>query len=325
MPTFGNSDIGDAFIHALSGDIWGSLFVAPASGYVESISAYLKCIKTSRVRLVLYDATERRRLRFIMSTEEKIVPSGFVGWLTLNFTAKPPITQGVKYWIAGWADEYGYVQISSKKTLVAYPSAEWTSYMAGEPHGLSYPRFYEIVPQGVRIGCLCSIFCTYDSVAPSSYTCPYCATVFPTYADVLDHIKRTPTEMIHLQICSKCGMTHYLKEELQLHMFQTHQEGTPPDHYSCIFCSLLLYTDPLSETVYKHINDFHSPFTGPAEGVLSLSFEETITIDVKVSKTIKRILSETEPTAPDGYERAPEYDLNFGIAGKSWAFVKKAA
>jgi len=60
-------------------------------------------------------------------------------------------------------------------------------------------------------------------------------------------------------------------------------------------------------------------------GGVPLSFEETITIDVKVSKTIKRILSPTEPTAPDGYERAPEYDLDFGIAGKSWAFIKKTA
>ena len=62
-----------------------------------------------------------------------------------------------------------------------------------------------------------------------------------------------------------------------------------------------------------------------AGGGLPLSFEETITIDVKVSKTIKRILSETEPTAPEGYERAPEYDLDFGIAGKDWAFVKKTS
>jgi len=60
-------------------------------------------------------------------------------------------------------------------------------------------------------------------------------------------------------------------------------------------------------------------------GGLPLSFEETISVTVTGSKTIKRILSATEPTTPDGYDRAPEYDLDCGVLGKYWAYVKKAA
>jgi len=61
-------------------------------------------------------------------------------------------------------------------------------------------------------------------------------------------------------------------------------------------------------------------------GGLPLSFEETIIIEgtIKLAKTIKRILSATEPTTPDGYDRAPEYDLDCGVLGKYWAYVKKA-
>jgi hypothetical protein len=60
-------------------------------------------------------------------------------------------------------------------------------------------------------------------------------------------------------------------------------------------------------------------------GGLPLSFEETITVTVTGSKTIKRFLGATEPTTPDGYERAPEYDLDCGVLGKYWAYVKKSA
>ena len=56
-----------------------------------------------------------------------------------------------------------------------------------------------------------------------------------------------------------------------------------------------------------------------------LSWEETITIALTGTKVIKRIISQTEPTAPDGYDRAPEYDLDWGVMGKAWAFVKKTA
>jgi len=61
-------------------------------------------------------------------------------------------------------------------------------------------------------------------------------------------------------------------------------------------------------------------------GGFPLSWEETIVIEgtIKLSKVIKRIISQTEPTAPDGYDRAPEYDLDWGVMGKAWAYVKKA-
>jgi len=60
-------------------------------------------------------------------------------------------------------------------------------------------------------------------------------------------------------------------------------------------------------------------------GALPLSFEKTITevVAAKTPRNYKFILATTEPTAPDGYERAPEWDLDFGILGKYWAFKEK--
>lgn len=60
------------------------------------------------------------------------------------------------------------------------------------------------------------------------------------------------------------------------------------------------------------------------EGVLPLSFEKTVTITAKESKQFKWILSQTEPEqAPEGYERFSDLDLDFGILGKYFAYVKK--
>lgn len=254
MPTFGNTEVGDEFLHALNGDIWGSIFPAPENGYAKSITVYLKCgNKPSKVRCSLY--TEfieqmRKRFRFVMATEEKIIPANFEGRVTFNFTAPPPISKGTKYWINAWADEFSYINISTKKTLGIFQSAEWTSYMAGQPHGLSYPRFYEVVPQSARGALICSIHCTYDYDAPTICKCPYCGSHALSYSDVLEHIKKTPIEMVHLQIC-KCGRSQYLKEELQLHAYEAHQIGTPPDSYSCPFCSC---AKPTAKEIYDHIN-----------------------------------------------------------------------
>jgi len=255
MSTFGNTEIGDEFVHYLNGDIWGSVFVAPESGYAKNIGMYVESGATPvRVRGSLYQEfveNMRKRFRFVMATEEKTFPYNIIGKVYLDFTAPPPLTKGAKYWINAWADEYGVIRISTKKTPGVYQSAEWTSYMLGQPHGLGYPRFYDIVPQSVRKACVCSIFCNYDLKAPAFYKCPYCNSHFLTYAEVLEHIYTTPIEMVHLQICPKCGRTHYLKEELQLHMNQAHGIGGPPTEYSCIFCSFLA---PTAKEVYDHIN-----------------------------------------------------------------------
>jgi len=57
-------------------------------------------------------------------------------------------------------------------------------------------------------------------------------------------------------------------------------------------------------------------------GELPLSFEKTVTevVAAKGPRNYKFIRAETEPEAPDGFERAPEWDLDFGILGKYWAF-----
>jgi len=254
VPTFGNEQVGDEFIHYLNGDIWGSLFPVPENGYAKSITMYVKVGNTpARLRASLYQEfveNMKKRFRFVMAAEEKTLPANFEGKVTLNFSAPPPLSQGVKYWINGWADD-GIVQISSRKTPGIYQSAEWTTYMLGQPRGLGYPRFYEIIPQGIRIACICTIYCTYDLEAPTYCKCPYCGSHFETYTQVLQHIMATPIEMIHLQICLKCGRAYYLREELQLHMYQAHGIGTPPQQYSCIFCPL---NAPTTKEVYDHID-----------------------------------------------------------------------
>lgn len=262
---FGNTEVGDEFTHTLLHDIWGSIFEAPEDGYAKNITVYVKNDRDpSRVRCSLYEefkfAMGKYYFRFVMATEEKIIPAYFEGWVTFNFTSPPPISKGVKYWINGWAGE-GFIFISTK-LVSEYLSTEWTSQMVGDPQGLSYRRFYEIIPQGMRLGCLCSIYCTYEFEKPTTYKCPYCGTEFPSYEAVLEHIMTTPLEMIHLQICDRCGYTCYLKEEMQLHNYEKHGIGSPPEYYSCIFCN---FTADTPEEVYTHINDNHAPFTEPPE------------------------------------------------------------
>jgi hypothetical protein len=59
-------------------------------------------------------------------------------------------------------------------------------------------------------------------------------------------------------------------------------------------------------------------------GGLPLSFDKTITLTVKETKQFKWFLGQTEPSAPEGYERFSDLDLDFGLLGKYWAFVKAA-
>jgi hypothetical protein len=57
-------------------------------------------------------------------------------------------------------------------------------------------------------------------------------------------------------------------------------------------------------------------------GVLPLSFEKTVTVTAKEAKQFKWILSQTEPATPEGYERFPDLDLDFGVLGKYWCFIR---
>ena len=57
-------------------------------------------------------------------------------------------------------------------------------------------------------------------------------------------------------------------------------------------------------------------------GGLPLSFTKTVTVTAKQAETFQWILSPTEPTAPEGYVRFPDLDLDFGVLGKYWAFIK---
>jgi hypothetical protein len=44
--------------------------------------------------------------------------------------------------------------------------------------------------------------------------------------------------------------------------------------------------------------------------------------NVAITTDFKWIPAETEPTAPAGYVRTPELDINLGEIGKLWAYVK---
>lgn len=61
-------------------------------------------------------------------------------------------------------------------------------------------------------------------------------------------------------------------------------------------------------------------------GELPMSFEKDITLPVQATMNAKLqwLKSETEPTAPEGFERFSQLDLDFGVLGKYWAFIKKA-
>lgn len=55
---------------------------------------------------------------------------------------------------------------------------------------------------------------------------------------------------------------------------------------------------------------------------LPVSFEKTVTVPKNVSLHFKWILSDTEPEAPDGYQRAADMDFDFGQLGKYYAFLE---
>lgn len=55
-----------------------------------------------------------------------------------------------------------------------------------------------------------------------------------------------------------------------------------------------------------------------------ISITKTITLTKDQTTSFQWIQSDTEPTAPTGYERAAELDLDFGVLGKYWGFVKTA-
>lgn len=73
---------------------------------------------------------------------------------------------------------------------------------------------------------------------------------------------------------------------------------------------------------FKTAIDVLAQFNEDEGGELPLSFEKTVTevVAAKGPRNYKFILAATEPDAPDGFERAPEWDMDFGILGKYWAF-----
>lgn len=46
------------------------------------------------------------------------------------------------------------------------------------------------------------------------------------------------------------------------------------------------------------------------------------TLDVPVRADVRWISGETEPPVPDGYTRAAELDIDLGLFGHWWAFIK---
>jgi len=265
MPTFGNKQVGTEFVHSLNTNFIASRFVAPEDGFAESIEVYVKHIygADSHIRAAIYEeipyligSVTRKFARYVMATEEGMIPARSEGWVFLNFEAQPPIEKGVKYFLGAWAEEkVATVMISTEPYDQAISCDLEGDHMATSPRGLGYPRFYEICPKSYRAKYIASIYCEYGYAAPTAYPCPYCNIPFPSYGALLRHIMSTPTEMIHLQICPKDGRAFFLKEELQQHNYERHGIGSPPQNYSCIFCCS--FTRPTKDEVYKHINDTH--------------------------------------------------------------------
>lgn len=56
--------------------------------------------------------------------------------------------------------------------------------------------------------------------------------------------------------------------------------------------------------------------------MVEVSRSVTKQVGVTVTTDFKWISGETEPETPEGYERAPEIDLDFCIMGKLWGFLK---
>ena len=55
-------------------------------------------------------------------------------------------------------------------------------------------------------------------------------------------------------------------------------------------------------------------------GEIDKTVAATATVEVK----IKWILADSEPTAPEGYVRYPDLDIDLGQLGKLWAFKATA-
>ena len=54
----------------------------------------------------------------------------------------------------------------------------------------------------------------------------------------------------------------------------------------------------------------------------SVSKTVSTTLDIPVTADIKWISGETEPPTPADYTRAPELDIDIGLFGHWWAFLK---
>lgn len=51
-----------------------------------------------------------------------------------------------------------------------------------------------------------------------------------------------------------------------------------------------------------------------------VEIDKTVTATATVNVNIKWILADTEPTAPAGYVRYSDLDIDLGQLGKLWAF-----
>jgi hypothetical protein len=57
-------------------------------------------------------------------------------------------------------------------------------------------------------------------------------------------------------------------------------------------------------------------------GEINKEITTTKTVTVTSTYSFKWIPSTAEPPTPEGYERAPELDINLGDLGKLWAYIR---
>jgi len=50
--------------------------------------------------------------------------------------------------------------------------------------------------------------------------------------------------------------------------------------------------------------------------------DKSVTKTLELTVDLKWIDGETEPESPEGYVRTPEFDIDLGLFGHWWAFMK---
>lgn len=143
------------------------------------------------------------------------------------------------------------------------------------------------------------------------------------YEIALDGSRKTPAYSLPLDLMVFDSMS--TKRLQPFKRVMTNPDGTFSLEFTFIkLGSFSVFVNFLGDQKYTSAwsNNGRTTTINVTGGGLPLSFEKTISITETMQ--VKWLLGATEPTAPEGYERFPDLDLDFGLLGKYWAFKKVA-